>query len=269
MITAQGIIHVHSLYSYDGQESLKDIKHLCKNRGYNFVIMTEHTQELEKDKLKLFISECKSLSEDDFLIIPGLEFVCQDGLEILGLHISESLDTSNIERLIEEIQRRGGLAILAHPNKYKSNLKNYYPFLKNLNGVEIWNRVWDGKHAPRISNINLLRSLRRLNREIFAYGGIDFHSKTHYAPLNHYVTVDRMEPAQIILSLKEGRFYLGNNRIKLNSKAEIRLYEYVWFSFWNLVHNAKDILVRISNEITKHTNINPPQFLRKVMDKIL
>ena len=155
---------------------------------------------IRDDKFKLFISECKSLSEDDFVIIPGLEFRCENGLELLGLNISKKLNILEPKKLIELIQEKDGLAILAHPHKYKFNWD--CAAIKNLNGVEIWNYLYDGKYAPRISSINLLKSLRKINKNIFAYVGVDFHNDVHTAELIHYVIVNKINSKEIIKSLK-------------------------------------------------------------------
>lgn len=267
MTVIKGAIHIHSLYSYDGKKSIEEIKHIYKSRGYNFIIMTEHAEKLEDDKFKLFISECKSLSEDDFVIIPGLEFRCKNGLEILGLNISKKLNILEPKKLIELIQEKDGLAILAHPHKYKFSWD--YNILKNLNGVEIWNYLYDGKHAPRVTSINLLKSLTKTNKNIFAYCGVDFHDNVHTAELIHYVIINKISSKEIINSLKLGKFYIGNNRTKLNSKAEIKFYEYIWFDFLNLVYDVINTYAIISYKIIQYFGIKTPNFLYKLKYKIL
>ena len=267
MTIVKGAIHIHSLYSYDGKKNMEEIKNIYKNKGYNFIILTEHAEKLEDDKFKLFISECKSLSEDNFVIISGLEFRCGNGLEILGLNIFKKLDVLEQNKLIKLIREMGGLAILAHPHKYNFNLDR--TILKKLNGVEIWNYLYDGKYAPRISSIDLLKSLRKINKNIFAYAGVDFHNVVHTTELIHYVIVNKMNSKEIINSLRLGEFYISNNRFKLNSKAEIKFYEYMWFVFLNLVFDIINTCVVISYKIMQRFSIKPPNLLYKIRNKIL
>ena len=83
----KGIIHVHSNYSYDGQHSIDEIAQFGRKRGYSFIGMTEHSDTLDEEKVALYVEECRRVSSPDCLIIPGIEFSCDNNLHLIGLGV--------------------------------------------------------------------------------------------------------------------------------------------------------------------------------------
>lgn len=261
----KGAIHIHSLYSYDGEKSIEEIKSIFRDKGVDFIIFTEHTETLGDSEITSFVSKCKSLSEENFIVIPGLEFICEN-VEVLGLglSISKRLKFSGLNELIEEIQKNDGLAILAHPYKYKFSLDS--ASLKKLDGVEVWNYKYDG-NAPRIGNINLLKRLD--NNSIFAYAGLDFHNDMQNIELYHYLTVEKINSEEIIKILKAGRFIIKNKLIKLNSKPNIKFHEYLLFSLLNLKYDLLKWCMNIGEKLLRYLHIKPPKFLYNIRAKLL
>lgn len=260
----KGAIHIHSLYSYDGTKSLTEIKHIFKDMGCDFIICTEHAERMEDSELTSFVSECNSLSEVEFIIIPGFEFQCEN-IEIIGLNISKKLIFSGLNELIAQIQKNGGLAILAHPHKYKFNLNS--GILEKLNGVEVWNCRYDGGRAPRVSNIKLLNRLN--SGHVFAYAGLDFHSDRQNVALYHCITVEKLNSEEIIKKLKAGRFDIQTKAIELNSKADIKSCEHLLFRLLNLKYDVINCGVNIGYKILRYLHIKPPEFLYRIFAKIL
>lgn len=281
-MSIKGIIHIHSLYSYDGIKSMEEIKKTFKDIGVNFIIFTEHIEKLNDFEMTSFISECKSLSENDFIIIPGFEFKCEN-IEILGLNISKNFKYSGLEELISQIQKNGGLAILAHPHKYVIN-NSIFSSLEKLDGVEVWNLRYDG-FSPRVNNIILLKKLRLNKNNIFAYVGLDYHNDlqnneyidrpnfllTHlYAiykrdikkkifpstNLCHYMTVEKLSLEEIIRSLKKGEFYIGYKNIRYDSILNIKLYNYILFNLSSLEFDFLIELMKIEIKILHLLNRN-------------
>ena len=76
----KGDLHVHSIYS-DGLEQIKDIANFCKNKGYDYVGITDHSQSLHiakgltEDKIKKKIKEIEKINKefDNFKIFCGTE----------------------------------------------------------------------------------------------------------------------------------------------------------------------------------------------------
>src|SRR5206468_2984299 len=87
-----GILHVHSNLSYDGQNTLAEIAALAKLRGYRFVGMSEHSDTFEPQRMAYLVDECRRLSDASLLMIPGLEFTCDNRLHLLALGIDRYTD---------------------------------------------------------------------------------------------------------------------------------------------------------------------------------
>jgi predicted metal-dependent phosphoesterase TrpH len=68
-----GVLHIHSTYSLDGTLSLAECHQVFRNRGYDFMAVTEHGQDLDADKMKRFVDDCLALSDQNFCVVPGLE----------------------------------------------------------------------------------------------------------------------------------------------------------------------------------------------------
>ncbi|UCH89390.1 MAG: hypothetical protein JSV49_01715 [Thermoplasmata archaeon] len=272
-----GIIHIHSKYSYDGTESLEFLKKFYKAKGYKFIIVTEHTEQLSDSKFNTFISRCEVLSEPDFVIIPGVEVLCKNELEILALNVTKKFDISDPQKLIAAIQGLDGLAVLAHPVKSKGRLD--LKSLKGLNGVEVWNYLHDSKNAPRNSNLKLLHSLRKMNNNVFAYAGVDFHTTKRTFELIHYIELDESGLEKklkkeglvslIIDSLKSGRYVIGHESLKISSDAKTTTNQTIKFGMSTFIFDRYKMWRRISKQITKRLNINFPKFLYKIRDKMV
>ena len=69
----KGALHIHSDYSYDAKMTLVELKDLFVNNGLSFALMTEHTDEMCKERAERFINECRHLSDDTFVFVPGFE----------------------------------------------------------------------------------------------------------------------------------------------------------------------------------------------------
>lgn len=174
-----------------------------------------------------------------------------------------------MNELIAQIDENGGLAILAHPYKYKYK----YDFnlnagiLEKLNGVEVWNCRYEGGRAPRVSGIKLLN---RLNSEhVFAYAGLDFHGDRQNVALYQYLTVEKLNSEEIIKKLNAGRFYIQTKAIELNSKADIKSGEQLLFSLLNLKYDVINRGVNSGYKILRYLHIKPPEFLYRIVAKIL
>ena len=76
----RGVAHVHSTYSFDGRLTLDELAVSFKARGIQFVLMSEHVESLDPEKLGSFISDCKQNSDESLLLIPGIEIDDLNGL---------------------------------------------------------------------------------------------------------------------------------------------------------------------------------------------
>jgi len=69
----KAVIGVHSNYS-GGDYSIKDFADVAKKLGINLLVFTEKPDRMDKDTWLKLVNECKDVSTDDFLVLPGIHF---------------------------------------------------------------------------------------------------------------------------------------------------------------------------------------------------
>lgn len=206
-------MHVHSTYSFDGTMSPGQIKELCRKRKTDFVVLTEHAdgKHFTPEKMGEMVEECRRLSNDEFLLIPGLEFDC-DGMHILAIGVEEYPMESDLEKLIDRIHEKGGLAVLAHVLYYD---RIPYEKLLKLDGIEAWNSRYDGRFSPSVKSLRILERFRTYSGGIKVFAGLDLHDKCAFGHITTMAFSDSLTKQNIMASLKDGRFYSTNGFIRL------------------------------------------------------
>ncbi len=82
-MTLKGALHIHSTYS-DGEFTLTELKQIFLAAGCSFLCMTDHAEHFNETKLRAYLDECRSLSDDEFRFVAGLEYECERRMHILG-----------------------------------------------------------------------------------------------------------------------------------------------------------------------------------------
>ncbi len=217
----KGIIHVHSNYSYDGYHTISEIAEWGKKRGYSFICMSEHSETFDEKKMLNYVEECKNVSTSGLLIIPGIEFSCNNGLHILGLGIKEFIHSSEPVEIVQFIKEQNGLIIIAHPSRY--NYQIPLNLIGYVNGIEIWNAAYDGRFIPNPDSIALFRKIDR-RYAFFAYGGLDFHKISDN--FNIEIIVFCNEIKNILLALQNGNFVMSNSYFTIDSLCRLSQIKY-------------------------------------------
>ena len=101
--------HVHSNYSPDSTLSPRKIIKTAKRKGLNGVAVTDHNT-IEGGLEAFEIAK----SEKDFIVIIGAEIRTNVG-EVIGIFLSQEIQSREFSRVISEIKKQGGLVILPHP----------------------------------------------------------------------------------------------------------------------------------------------------------
>lgn len=210
----KGLIHIHTTYSFDGTFSLTDFVNLAKARRYDFIILTEHAEGFDDKKMQLVIDKCKSVTDEAFLAIPGLEFNINNEVHILGIGIRKYIDEKDPEELIRKIHENDGIAILAHTAEYRKIIP--YAKIKDVDFIEIWNPRYGEILSPSIKSIKILHEFRKMNKPYSASGGLDLHNLQDFVPLYQVVFSERLTQKEIISSLKRGEFITTNGFIELS-----------------------------------------------------
>lgn len=102
--------HVHSAFSFDCKNDVKEIIKRCKKVGINCVAITDHNTI--KGGIKAL-----SLRENDFLVIVGSEVSTEKG-DVTGLFLNEEIKSRCFDDVVDEIKGQDGIIILPHPFRY-------------------------------------------------------------------------------------------------------------------------------------------------------
>lgn len=207
-----GIVHCHSRYSYDAKLSLRELRELCISRGVRFVCMTEHTDELDRERAAAFVRECEALSDDRFRFIPGFEVPYRRAhVLMIGMRSFYDHYAANIDALIPWTQE-AKFVVLAHP------VRNHFVveprLLQLIDGLEVWNQQYEGKLVPRVRSLVLFEKLHHEKPMLVATGGVDLHRTEHFgAPLTT-LNVDTFTEDAILEKLAMGAFTVHSESIR-------------------------------------------------------
>jgi predicted metal-dependent phosphoesterase TrpH len=103
--------HIHSHHSADSLCKPVNILRAANQAGLNGVAVTDHSTiagGLETSRLN---------DDPNFLVIVGCEIYTEVG-DIIGLFLTEEIQSRNSLEVIREIHGQGGLALLPHPGKW-------------------------------------------------------------------------------------------------------------------------------------------------------
>jgi predicted metal-dependent phosphoesterase TrpH len=234
----KGALHIHSSISYDGTMSVAELSLFFKERKFDFVLITEHSQNVSDGVMNKLIDECNRCSSSGFLIIPGLEFSCRDELHILGIGVSRTSESDDPLEVIHHILQQGGVAVLAHPTKKEYSLDGAW--IEELDGVEIWNSAYDGKFLPQAESIRMFKRLAQKNPHLKPFAGMDLHQEKNYYDVTVRIKRKSLNRGQILKDLKEGNFTLESTFFKIKPGIRInRISLLIIFAFRKVLNLAR------------------------------
>jgi hypothetical protein len=251
----RGATHLHSKYSLDGHVSLKTLRDFYEKRDYNFLLMSEHYEDLSREQFCKFGEQCVDLSNDNFIIIPGIEFH-NDCITVNGLR-HYPLPNRPIAEMLAEDQNT--FNVLVHP----SNLRKFLPspILSKLHAVEVWNVRYDGSRFPSFRNLAIWRRLSK-KYPLAPILGLDFHQKENMA--SHYLEVkaERLSTRSLLVALQRGDYDLFSGGKKWDpSQLSLRffilsaLYYYFRLFAVKIYKNSKTVIPNsLSNHIKSYIN---------------
>lgn len=217
----KGACHLHTTFS-DGELSLAELKDHFQAKGFQFLLMSDHAEGMDGEKMRAYVAQCRALSDDRFLMVPGLEFAYpskavpgSSHLHLLGFGIARYERAEDPVGMIHTIHRLGGLAVLAHP--YPAHAADYVELSTLLDGIELWNTKYNGRFAPALWNYVLLKQIQDRGSKILGFYGTDFHWKTQYAGMAIWVQTDRLMATSLLASLSKGMFYAEKDGMVLTS----------------------------------------------------
>ena len=215
----RGIVHVHSHYSYDGKNSLQEIGQAARGIGLDFVCMTEHSDTFDPNKMSNFVKECEALSSPEFLMIPGIEFTCHDTLHLLGIGIRSYISSSDPVEVNGFIQQNGGLSVVAHPMRRKYQMPP--ALLSVVNGIEIWNVVYDGRYFPNVMALDLYLKAKISNPGLVAFLGRDLHRLRNFHQSSIRLENSELDERKILNALRMGRFKNVSSWYRISATPDV------------------------------------------------
>lgn len=203
MTTVTGALHVHSTFS-DGERSLAELRALLLADGCRFAALADHADAFDEARLRAYLDECRNLSDERFVFVPGLEFTCERRMHLVGYGMTVLTDARNPEIVIERIRGEKGIAVIAHPQDAAFSWIESFTVLPD--GLEVWNTKYDGRYAPRGRTFRLLYRLQERKPDMLAFYGQDLHWMKQYRGLRVDVEVEKLSPDSLLASLRSGRF---------------------------------------------------------------
>lgn len=137
-------LHIHTTLS-DGRVSPDDSARIYKEAGFDAIAITDHWQFGNEQEL----SGLKILSGCEYNM--GASDTSVDVMHIVGVGMKYAPDIKkedDRQYVIDEINKAGGIAILAHP-AWSLNTPEEALCLKGFSAVEIYNSVSDANQSSR------------------------------------------------------------------------------------------------------------------------
>ncbi len=214
-----GALHIHSTYS-DGEFTLVELRALFLDAGCRFACVTDHADFFDDAKLRAYVDECRTLSDDGFFFIAGLEYSCRERMHILGYGLTTLIPSDDPETVIAAIGSAGGLSVLAHPRT------DHFPAIERFTrlpaGIEVWNTKYDGRYAPRPGTFAMLGRLRARKPDLFAFYGTDLHWRKQYRGMMTVVQTGDPTREAVLEALGRGAFHGVKDAVYLPSDGMLQ-----------------------------------------------
>lgn len=198
-----GVIHMHSSYSHDGRDSLRQLRSWAIERGIGFVGMTDHAEDFDRAVFARFQGECASLSDEQVRLLPGLEwrFTGFPGLHLLGLGLAQWVAPATPGEFLAAMRGNASLTIVAHPVLPRYQVPD--EVLEEIDAIEVWNANYNTRYLPDPEAIRLYHTARRRAPRLVATAGLDQHDCRNDRDLR--VVLEQVE-GEPLAALRAGRF---------------------------------------------------------------
>ncbi len=261
-----GVLHVHTAYS-DGEFAPSELRRALEKDGCRFACLSDHAEAFDTTKVAAFRSECASLSDSDFLMVPGLEFECEGRFHLLGYGCTELTTSRDPERVMQHIRANGGVVVLAHPmEEHLAQLERLAP---GLSGIEVWNSKYDGRYAPRLTPFDSVRRLRAAGHGLHAYFGLDLHWRTQFRGLQVRVSTGRLEQTALLARLRAGDFVGTYRDLELPSNGLLTASAKVRLAFRHHVSDGLRGFLRGGRRLAVRLGIEVPATLKSQLRRIM
>lgn len=256
-----GYSHLHTKYS-DGDLDLPEIKKLLLKQGASFAFISEHEEFFNVQKYEALVKECRVLSDDQFLFIPGLEIAVSKN-HILVLGAWQYHKTDNNVNLLKAYKADDCLLIWAHPHRGHYQIKD--DVLNLMDGMEIWNSSYDTKYFPRHSSLSYAK--RNLRTDWLLISGLDFHRASHLPGPKMFLSVNDLSYEEIIKKIKSGEYQIGNQKKLI--KEDVFGKKYYYYCLLSVFFLGILKTFKIINSVLLALNIRMPAKIKNYLRKYI
>lgn len=262
-------LHLHTTYS-DGELTLEELKARFQKEGFRCLMMSDHAESMTPEGMERYVAQCRALSDDQFCIVPGLEFAYpfeSGSLHLLGYGVRRRQREEDPVEMVKTIHQLGGVAVLAHP--YPPLLPQIVPMKETIDGIELWNTKYNGRIAPALWNYQLLKEVRRLRPEVLGFYGTDFHWKTQYAGLAVWIEADALTPASLLAALRNGKFYAEKEGMRLAPDGSLTSDQRRFFERREQVYRVWRMMAAVAGGAFRAIRLPIPRWLKTAARKAL
>ncbi len=209
-------LHVHTVYSGDSKITLEAAIEAAKRAELDGIAITDHDTVEALSKIEKF-------KESGILIIPGMEVTSIEG-HILAYGIWDPVPPGlSAEETVEEIRRRGGVAVAAHP---------LFPFKKSIGEKTLRKLKVDAIETLNASTLPFIYSaeikkLTKISEELGVpqVGGSDSHTPETIGLAYTVIDVESESIQGVLEAIKAGRVKPEGSRISMH-----QLLNRLWFN---------------------------------------
>lgn len=219
----KGNTHTHTVLSGHGDASPEYVARWYHDRGYNFLILSEHNQFIDPQNVELPVNK-----RDDFILIPGEEITGAKVIHATAMNsrsvappvLSHEDNASVVQDLVDSTRHVSGEPILNHPNyRFALDEHDILP-VRNLHMFELFNghnEVFNYGDAEHQSTEELWDKLLTTGMRIYGVSSDDAHIFQRIGsdtsnPGRGWVVVKApiLTPDTITEAMKSGQFYASN-----------------------------------------------------------
>lgn len=259
---------MHTIFSYDGKIEIDELRERARKGKVSFVILADHAETiLERKNIGKVLKEIGNYNSPPFVIF-GVEYVCSPRVHLLAVGIKEILENCKDPLdVIGTIHRQGGLAIWGH---YDFRLRSAdIEILRKMDGIEIWNRKYDGKMSFLPYKGKLFNMIRdKYNKNLKMYNGMDLHSFASWDNL-FVIMPDVLSSEEIINNLRAGNFEMVNRYIHLQAgNFSPSFGKYIFMQFTGYFGLLIIVVRNTCYYLWRKSKIRIPLWVREVFKKI-
>ena len=244
----KGNTHCHTVLCGHADSAPEAVARWYHSRGYNFLILSEHNQFIDPDKVALPAGK-----RPDFILIPGEEVTGEQAIHTTGMNIRRVVparlpegfmgtDRAGLEeakRLIlqmhvDSVRQAGGVPILNHPNYVSGIHADNIMHISRLHLFELFNGhpdVANWGNELHASTEQKWDSLLTAGMLIYGVSSDDAHTFKEWSPQKSnpgrgwvMVRSSGLTPDAITRAMEAGDFYATNGVILSDVLCDGRQY---------------------------------------------